>query len=344
MILFSVQLLSSKVNSTSTDNTSLEFKLTCYQTLNIYHKCVGKNLLITNKDVALNHTITIQNDKDHSITTTSIDVEIEDSQIYFIPMELFQYIPNLKALVIRNASIEIIYPNTFSSAYHLYYLTLSHNLISFLPDDTFKNATGLQSLKLDNNQITSLSENIFKSLSDLRVLELSHNKIRNLPYNLFHDLISLEFLYLAFNDITVLSLYQFKSTPQLYSINLSNNHITLIDDGTFDNLTYLHQLNLADNICVNDIFNSPIRRLNDKLCSCKAQIDNIDLCPRKYESNETPINNYLALCIAVAVASIIINLFLLIYIIKLKNDYKLADDIQIELLNSDNSERFIAAY
>lgn len=328
-------------HGTSADNTTLELKLTCYQTHSIYHKCVGKNLLITKKDIAVHHTITIQIDKDHNITTTYIDVEIEDSQMYFIPMELFQYIPNLKSLVIRNASIEVIDPNTFSAACHLYYLTLSHNRISFLPEDAFKNATGLQSLKLDNNQLESLSENIFKSLSNLRVLELSHNKIRNLPYNLFHDLTSLEFLYLAFNEISVLSLYQFKSTPQLYTIDLSNNHILLIDDGTFDNLTYLHQLNLADNICVNDIFNTPIRTLDDKLCSCKVKIDNIDLCPKKYESNETPINNYLTLCFAVAVASIIINIILIIYINKLKNDYKLADEIQIELLNCDNAERFM---
>ncbi|CAO1318588.1 unnamed protein product [Diamesa hyperborea] len=296
LLVLNVQVFQSKVDSASTDNTTLEFKLTCYQTHNIYHKCVGKNLLITNKDIALNHTITIQIDKDHNITTTYIDVEIEDSQMYFIPMELFQNIPNLKNLVIRNASIEVIYPNTFSAAFHLYYLTLSHNNISFLPEDAFKNASDLQSIKLDNNQLISLSENIFKSLSNLRVLELSHNKIKNLPYNVFHDLTSLEFLYLAFNEISVLSLYQFELTTQLYTIDLSNNHITLIDEGTFDNLRNLHQLNLAFNLCVNDIFNTPIHTLNDKLCTCKA--DNVELCPTKHESNETPINNYLVLCFA----------------------------------------------
>lgn len=341
MNLFSVQVFQSKVYSASTDYKTSEFKLICYQSSNIYHKCIARNIQITNKDFALNHTITIQHENDFNPTTASIDVEIEESQMYFIPMELFQRIPNLKALVLKNASIEQIYPNTFSAAHHLYYLTLSHNLISFLPDDTFKNATGLQTLKIDYNQLTSLSENIFKSLTDLRALELSHNNITHLPYNLFHDLTSLEFLYLAFNQISILSLYQFQSTPQLYSINLSNNHITLIDDGTFDNLTSLHLLDLANNICVNDNFNSPIHPLNDKLCACKVKIDNIDECPIFNESNEIPIDNYLALCIAVAVTSIIINIFLLIYIIKLKKDYKLTDDIQIELLNCDNAERFM---
>lgn len=338
MNLFSVQVLQSKITS---DNATPEFKLTCYQTPNIYHKCIGRNILITNQDIALNHTISIQHEKDFDPSTASIDVEIEDSQMYFIPMELFQRIPNLKALVLRNASVEQIYPNTFSAAHHLYYLTLSHNSISFLPDDTFKDTTGLQTLKIDFNQLTSLSENIFKSLTDLRVLDLSHNNITHLPYNIFHDLTSLEFLYLAFNQLSVLSLYQFQSTPQLYSINLSNNHLTLIDDGTFDNLTSLHQLELANNVCVDVNFNSPIHPLHDKLCACKVKIDNIDECPLINESNETPINNYLALCFAVAVTSIIINIFLLIYIIKLKNDFKLADDIQIELLNSDNAERFV---
>lgn len=343
-ICFSDQMLKTNVNGAiqQLEEATLEFNLTCYQTHNIYHKCLGRNIVIKQKDINVKHIITIQNDKDHDITTTSIDVEIEDSQMYFIPMELFESIKNIKALVIRNASIELIEPNTFSTAFHLYYLTLSHNKITFLPLETFFYTKDLQSLKLDNNQLESISENVFQKLTNLRVLELSHNKIKHLSYNLFHDLISLEFLYLAFNEISVLSLYQFKLTPQLYVINLSNNHITLIDDGTFDNLNYLHELNLANNICIKDIFNSPILKLNDKLCSCKAEAHDIDECPINHQPfNQTPINNYLILSISVALASIIINIILIIFIIKLRNDYKLGEDIQIELLNCDNAERFM---
>jgi hypothetical protein len=232
------------ISPMSCDVERMEVSVSECRKLEVYYQCNVTNLNIMEDDKRVDLRLNIPRQPN--------DVRIESSSMHFIPKQLFEGLVDLKEFVAINCSIRNIFYDTFTSAFKLHYLVLSHNNIVFIADNAFRNASDLQSLKLDNNELEMLTTNVFRGLNMLRTLKLSFNRLAYLPLYLFHDLENLEFLELDHNRLRVMSAEQFAGNPLLQEIDLASNRISIIDNGTFDGLTNVQQLQLENNVCVNE--------------------------------------------------------------------------------------------
>lgn len=274
------------LTSASSDSERIEVDFSDCRKLEVYYQCRVNGLNIMESDKRMDVRINVNSQQPN-------DVRIESSNMTFIPPQFFEKLVDLKEFVAINCSIRNIFQDTFTSAFKLHYLVLSHNNIIFIADNAFKNVSDLQSLKLDNNEIESLTTNVFRGLNMLRTLKLAFNKIAYLPLFIFHDLESLETLELNNNFIRVLSAEQFSNNKALQQIDLSNNLITIIDNETFDDLINIRQLSLENNVCVNACITSRDNAtINGMLKCCMTSSEEMRSClAMKNESVGGSIND-----------------------------------------------------
>lgn len=310
--------------SKSRDEIFLNFS--CNQT-EFYFQCIINNLTLLATDISASINVLGPNE-------LTKDVEIIQSNIHFIPKNIFKHFSKVREFVAKNISIYVIEPDTFENAFNLRYLVLSFNNIQSLYDGMFLNSTELESIKLDHNELQLLSENIFVGLSELRVLSLSYNKISFLPLYLLKSLTFLEELKLDNNRIKVLSFAHFSKNIQLLNVGLYQNDIFSIENGTFDNLNNLH-VDLRNNVCVNIRFDLWRKKNYDDLFCCLGTNIFTNKCMKQNNTNKDSLNgNNIIGLITVLTLSIFVNFFLILYFCYLKRRKATLENF--ELLTADS--------
>lgn len=211
------------------------------------------------------------NHTDGNLDSNVLVVEFYDSEVKFVPAELFQKFKNLQVLGLERVKLENLSYSSFEEGVSLVDLSLRFNSLKVLPtnafencknlkalncefneiaeisEDTFVGLSNLQNLYLGGNQIVSLQPNTFKPLSKLAMLNLFSNKIKELPSTLLKNSQNLLEIYLHRNSIKLLQPEIFESASQLQHINLNSNNLRKIDGKLFSKNSKLSYVSIANN-------------------------------------------------------------------------------------------------
>ena len=159
-------------------------------------------------------------------------LDLSSNFIKSLPSSLFQYLTNLRYLLLNKNMIKILDKNIFNSTYSLIHLDLSLNSISSLNFLLNQNLKSVKYLKLSNNFINQIPNNQFIYFKQLRQLDLSSNQIHTI------------------NDC---SFYHLKET--IRKIILNYNFIHIINSCAFQfdfkHIRFLHLLNNPINCTAN---------------------------------------------------------------------------------------------
>ena len=105
-------------------------------------------------------------------------LDLSSNLIRNLPANLFQYLTNLRYLLLNKNLIEKLDTNLFNTTHSLIHIDLSLNLIRDLQFLLNKNFKTVKYLKLNNNLISQVYNNQFTYFTQLRQLDLSSNHIR----------------------------------------------------------------------------------------------------------------------------------------------------------------------
>ena len=192
--------------------------------------------------------------------------EFIDSEIDYIPIEIFKRFPDLIVLNASHATLPNLKENTFESKNELKVLDLSYNKIRQFSSftglsmlvvldlshnrikkiDPLKNMPSLKILNLQNNEIIKIDANVFKNLLNLTKLKLSQNWILQIEEE-FTGLGLLEELDLSENRIKKLTETSLTGLKNLKSLNIAENAITELDEKVFNDLVNLQFLYMQQN-------------------------------------------------------------------------------------------------
>lgn len=167
--------------------------------------------------------------------------------VQFLPTNLFDVLPNLVLIKIRQCSVKSINGNHFKNLPKLKFLELSDNKIGSVDSKAFADLVSLEVLDLSFNQIQSLDESTFKVLKALKHLQLNNNNIQTLHPKLFGSLSNIEEIRLDFNKIDHLDESIFKNLANLKVIALNDNKLTRIQRLLFRNNSNLTEIVLRNN-------------------------------------------------------------------------------------------------
>lgn len=211
----------------------------------------------------------LDNVHESSLTITSIsgqhssDKSNEDVEAFLsyrrviksVPEGLDDFFPNLKILVIDNASLQHF--ENIKRLYNLKYISLQYNEIEILNIDSFNGLNKLEKIVFEGNKIRKLHPGTFNGLPNLTQLSLSKNLLRNLEPDLFRNNLKLE----------ELEFYQ--------------NKLTQIDGDVFRRLTSLTELSLTSNKCIDSSYPSIVSSLSELLEEIDEKCGNSCFAVRK---------------------------------------------------------------
>ncbi|KAJ8940810.1 hypothetical protein NQ314_010568 [Rhamnusium bicolor] len=160
----------------------------------------------------------------------------------------------IKALDIRNSSINKIWPKAFIGLIFMEKLLLSDNSIIAIYPGAFIGVRKVKYLELENSGLANLESYVFQELYLLEVLILRKNKFSLIRDKTFDGLNNLKILDLSFNQLVTLN-NSFDPLVSLRVLKLHDNQITRIYGNEFSNLKSLLSLNLENNILTNFTIN-----------------------------------------------------------------------------------------
>lgn len=183
-----------------------------------------------------------------NIQKTTTSLEIQNSDMETIPIDLFTNYPNLQLLGIQNSKLQYIQKGNFKNAGNLQTTGFSQNNLTIIKNSTFEGCTALISLVISNEaNLKTLEVGAFRGLSVLLQLTITFGSIEALQPGIFDDLTSLTLLALDNQKLLTIPLNLFLRNPKIYSISIANNQITTIPAKTFNGISKLQQLNLSNN-------------------------------------------------------------------------------------------------
>ena len=138
-----------------------------------------------------------------------------------------RYLPNLRVLLMRNVSVNDLYPNLFSNLRLLTILDMQENSISLLTSGCFTGLVSVTSFDLHDNNV---KEKSFDGMDSLQLLDLSNNLLDYLDDDIFQSLII-----------------------HLRYIDLRGNTFKEIDINTFKNLHVLLHVSTVQLCCYIDV-------------------------------------------------------------------------------------------
>lgn len=207
-------------------------------------------------------------------------LDLSQTKVGSILNGTFQFVPNIRSLIFRNADLRLASPrhfltdlrylesidlsgnsiqsgdlwndyyqvSMFSQNTHLREIRLDDNpKIINIPEKTFQNLTSLSFLSFNGCGLQSIKANLFTDLVSLTSLSFDMNSISDLPTNLLWNLKHLETFSAAGNSLTSLGSAIFKNTISLRYITLPNNAITFIAGDSMSHLSELRTLDLQGN-------------------------------------------------------------------------------------------------
>lgn len=175
-------------------------------------------------------------------------VEFVDSEVDFVPDEIFTTFPSADRLIFINNGFKKWKKEFLKDGLKLIAFVNVDNLLESLDDDSFAYVPNLLLLTLYNNRISEISGGAFRGLNQLTLLQLSGNKLTSIDENLFRGLDSLGMLDLFDNELSILPLGLFDNNEMLETLRLDGNKFCVIAAGVFDRNSNLESLNLTNNL------------------------------------------------------------------------------------------------
>ncbi|XP_069842579.1 transforming growth factor beta activator LRRC32-like [Dendropsophus ebraccatus] len=164
-------------------------------------------------------------------------LDIHGNFIDYIPQQLFDFLPRIEQINIKNNNIRLCHPKestssvctTFSGVHHLRYLNLQNNSIKDLPPEVFLH-TSLYSLDLSDNIGLNIHEGALSEVQQsLQVMSLRSNSMNDSQVNL-PCVTCLKTLDLSGNRLTEIPANLHCSAIE--SLNLQNNALRHLDERT----------------------------------------------------------------------------------------------------------------
>ncbi len=183
LVLLTHQIFALKLDCKFADDTN--FDKSCFIT--------NASLLLLNKSEAIEFTGDFQS----KVQTKAI--QFLNSQVEYIPEEIYKQFPKVEALVIEDSNLKIKGQGFFNGSENLKKLDLKLNKILYLPDDTFNLLKNLEMIKLYGNQIEYISKNLFRKNTKLMFIDLQHNNVNMVDPRTFETLADLKYFWLKGN-------------------------------------------------------------------------------------------------------------------------------------------------
>ncbi|XP_040262238.1 transforming growth factor beta activator LRRC32-like [Bufo bufo] len=223
-------------------------------------------------------------------------LDIHGNSISYIPQGLFDLLPEIEQINLKNNDIKFCPPNktdnstknvctTFSGAHRLQYLNLQNNSIKDLPPDVFER-TSLYSLDLSDNIGLNIHEGSLAEVQTLQIISLKRNSMNDLQTNL-PCLKWLKTLDLSSNRLTLIPVNL--QCSAIESLSLQNNAIRLLDKRTV--YTWMDSLKWV--FISGNPFDCCSLRWLDPLLVSKINIPDLESthCFYAYSNTSVPVNN-----------------------------------------------------
>lgn len=206
-------------------------------------------------------------------------VQLFDSNVPFVPTQLFTVFTNLRNIFFRGSGLNRIQTNAFSNAKNLETAVFEASALTTIHANAFSGAVKLQTLDFWENQLQSVHESAFVGLSSLRSLYLDNNQIQQLHFNVFSPLLSLEKLVLNSNRLEVLDGRLIANNSLLLHLEISLNQINAIGRSFLDNTPSLALFGALNNRCISRNFriggSTTLENVRVALATCFENFDNI---------------------------------------------------------------------
>lgn len=159
-----------------------------------------------------------------------VDVKIWNSNIKFLPNQIFEVFVNLKSVLCNGNNLQSLRKEHLKGARKLEWLILENNKLTILRANAFEEAPTLYTISMEFNRISVIEDLAFSGLSKLRELSLKNNRLKSITGLTFFGLEKLTYLH------------------------LDNNQIDVIDDNSFGGYREIIQIDLEHNICISKNF------------------------------------------------------------------------------------------
>lgn len=126
-------------------------------------------------------------------------IQFSNSQVEFIPKEIYAKFPNLESLGIVESIVKIQGQDFFNGSGSLKKLDLKFNKLQYLPDDTFNLLPNLEMLKLFGNQLEYIGRDLFSKNSKLVFIDLQQNNVNMIDPRTFDTLTNLKYFWMKGN-------------------------------------------------------------------------------------------------------------------------------------------------
>lgn len=207
--------------------------------------------------------VDIQENAFEPLKNELISLSIIKNHAKEIPSGVFQDLPKLKRLVLRDNNISNITDGAFKNLPKLEILLLSGNSLREIKSGILNTAEA-KSIDLSFNLISTIENDAFSD--NLIVLNLKKNVLQDIPDGSFSNLGSLEMLILSKNKLKLIRKNTFKGLSNLSKLDLSRNEIGTIEPASFSDLHELMFLYLKYNqllVISADVFQSDMINLTD---------------------------------------------------------------------------------
>lgn len=174
------------------------------------------------------------------------DLNLSKNNIYVIEAGVFDYLTDLKRLILSQNQLMKIPENAIQNLGKLIEIDLNLNFIDNLSFPSTLNS--LEVLKVRSNLIRSLSNETFENLPRLRKLDLSDNNFTQVPSFQFSKLSSLEHLNLSSNMFDAIGPNSFRNLYKLREIYIDSGTVfSKIDSKAFSENVNLNYVSLSLN-------------------------------------------------------------------------------------------------
>lgn len=171
-------------------------------------------------------------------------VEIVNSNLSHVPLEIFEKFPSLKSLDIRNGSLETF--NQLRNCDDLSVLSIITANLEVFPANVLSECQKFSRLSLTANPLVEFEADGLESMEYLSIFEGKLTKFPNIS-----NLVNLKTITLEGNSFTELTGDEFVGLAELSDISLPNNRIQRIHPSTFQEVPQLSSLNLERNLISN---------------------------------------------------------------------------------------------
>ena len=189
---------------------------------------------------------------------------LNDNDLRSLPAKLFDGMPYLKSLGLRNNALELLYINALKELSMLRRFDLDDNLLPWFRRPQFDGLYELRELNAPRNRIYTLGSGVFGDLGQLHSLRLSNNLLSSLGVRDFKGLRALRLLTLADNRIERLEAGIFEVMPKLDTLRLNNNRLMSLAENVFRSTISFGDVTISGNPVVCDCRLGWIARLTDR--------------------------------------------------------------------------------